>query len=345
MALTNTDRKVIHDGNSSATVFPYSFPILSASHLTVIYTDEEGAETTLSPSQFSVTGIGGRSGGSVTYPLTGSPIATGTKLTIVRTVPYTQTTVLSNQGGYYPEVVEARFDQIYMAMQQLAEIVSRYTVSSISDPATEQSNYALIQALQADLGGFDKLTTQGDLLTRDGSGYKRLPRGTADQYLGISGAALTWKDLIIDLASSQVTGVLAAANGGFVVPKGYASQTIGSLTVSGSYSSTMQITEGTQMFSTSYAPSVAGRTLVIEVDVAGCGGQNAAQLIGIFVNNAADAAAQALVSFPNVAAAGYPNRAVYVLTTASTAAIPIECRIAGGGTCGNRSMVIREFAP
>jgi len=193
MALTNVDRKVIHDGNSSATVFPYSFPILSASHLTVIYTNAAGAETTLSPSQFSVTGIGGRSGGSVTYPLTGSPIATGTKLTIVRTVPYTQTTVLSNQGGYYPEVIEARLDQIYMAMQQLAEIVSRYTVSSISDPATEQSNYALIQALQADLGDFDKLTTQGDLLTRDASGYKRLARGTAGQFLGISGADVAWQ--------------------------------------------------------------------------------------------------------------------------------------------------------
>lgn len=215
MALTTTTNKVIHDGNASATVFPYSFPILSASHLTVIYTNAAGAETTLSPSQFSVTGIGGRSGGSVTYPLTGSPIATGTKLTIVRTVPYTQTTVLSNQGGYYPEVVEARFDEVYMAIQQLAEIVSRYTVSSISDPATEQSNYALIQALQATIGGFDKLTTQGDLLTRDASGYKRLARGTAGQFLGISGADVAWSVPQVDLTSADVTGILPRSKGGF----------------------------------------------------------------------------------------------------------------------------------
>ena len=137
MALTTTTNKVIHDGNASATVFPYSFPILSASHLTVIYTDADDVETTLSASQYSVTGIGSRTGGSVTYPLAGSPIAAGTKLTIVRTVPYTQTTVLSNQGGYYPEVIEARLDQIYMAMQQLAEIVGRTSTFSISDPATE----------------------------------------------------------------------------------------------------------------------------------------------------------------------------------------------------------------
>lgn len=210
MALTTTTNKVIHNGNASATVFPYTFPILEASHLTVIYTDEDDVETTLSASQYSVTGIGGRTGGSVTYPLTGSPIATGTKLTIVRTVPYTQTTVLSNQGGYYPEVVEARLDQIYMAMQQLAEIVGRYTVSSISDPATEQSNHALIQALQADLGDFDKLTTAGDILSHNGSAYLRLPRGTGGQFLGISGTALTWQAPPSSLLFSGVRQTVSA---------------------------------------------------------------------------------------------------------------------------------------
>lgn len=215
MAVSTTSNKVIHNGNAAATVFPYGFPILDASHLAVVYTDPAGAETTLSPSQFSVTGIGSRGGGSVTYTRSGAPIAVGTKLTIVRSVPYTQTTVLSNQGGYYPEVVERRFDEIYMAIQQLAEIVSRTTVSSISDPATEQSNYALIQALQATIGGFDKLTAAGDLLTRDGNGYKRLARGTAGQFLGISGADPVWATPTVDLSTSQATGVLPRNKGGF----------------------------------------------------------------------------------------------------------------------------------
>jgi hypothetical protein len=210
MALTTTTNKVIHNGNASATSFAYTFPILDASHLSVIYTDADDVETTLSASQFSVTGIGGRSGGSVTYPLTGSPIATGTKLTIVRTVPYTQTTVLANQGGYYPEVVETRLDLITMQMQQLAEIVGRYTVSSISDPATEQSNYALIQALQTDLGDFDKLTTAGDILTHNGSAYIRLARGTGGQFLGISGSALQWQAPPSSLLFSEMRQTVSA---------------------------------------------------------------------------------------------------------------------------------------
>jgi len=190
MALSTTANKVIFNGNGSATVFPYTFPIPAASCLSVIYTDDADVETTLSPSEYTVTGIGSASGGNVTYTRSGSAIASGTKLTIVRTVPYTQLTVLSNQGGYYPEIVEGRFDLVYMALQQLSEIVGRYTVSSISDPTTEQANYALIQALQQ----MDLMTADAELLTRVSGAYARLARGNPGQYLGVSGGgALQWQ--------------------------------------------------------------------------------------------------------------------------------------------------------
>jgi hypothetical protein len=246
MALTNTDRKVIHAGNGSATVFPYGFPILSDAHLSVIFTDAAGGETTLSPSLYAAAGIGSLTGGSITYPLGAAPIPAGTRLTIVRTVPYTQTTVLSNQGGYYPEVVERRFDEIYMAIQQLAEIVGRTTVGSISDPATEQSNYALIQALQTFRGGIDKLTTAGDLLTRDGSGYRRLPRGTAGQFLGISGADPVWATPAINLATSEAIGVLPRAKGGFEAAAVTASLGANvNMTATGTYFTGPSIAQGT----------------------------------------------------------------------------------------------------
>jgi len=192
LSLSSTTNKVIYNGNGAASTWPFSFPILEASHLAVIFTDGDGLETVLSASLYGVDGIGDPAGGSVTYPLPGSPIATpiptGTKLTLLRTVPYTQTTVLSNQGGYYPEVVERRFDQIYMALQQLEERVSRASLHLLSDPATEQNNLALIQQLQP----MNILSEQGDLLTRDGSALKRLARGSAGQFLGIGGADLAW---------------------------------------------------------------------------------------------------------------------------------------------------------
>ncbi len=188
MSLSSTINKAIYSGNGVTTEWPFSFPVLDADHLGVIFTDASGTETMLSPTLYGATGIGSPSGGAVTYPLSGSAISTGTKLTIVRIVPYTQTTVLSNQGGYYPEVVERRFDQIYMALQQLDERVSRIDLSPISEPATEQGNLSLIQQLQP----MNILTAQGDLLTRNGSAYKRLGRGAVGQFLGVNGPDLAW---------------------------------------------------------------------------------------------------------------------------------------------------------
>jgi hypothetical protein len=188
LSLSSTTNKVIYNGNGATSAWPFSFPVLEAGHLAVIFTDGAGLETVLSPSLYGVGGIGDATGGSVTYPLAGDPIAVGTKLTLLRTVPYTQTTVLSNQGGYYPEVVERRFDQIYMALQQLEERVSRVSLYPLSDPATEQGNFALIQQLEL----MNILLEQGDLLTRDASAHKRLARGLAGQFLGVNGTDLAW---------------------------------------------------------------------------------------------------------------------------------------------------------
>jgi len=136
MTVSTTANKVIYSGNAATTVWSYTFPIPDATFLSVIYTDASGVETTLSSSLYSVTGIGTKTGGTVTYPTSGSPIASGTKLTILRTVPYTQPDVFSNQGGYFPEVTEGRFDRVTMILQQLLEKVTRGLFAPVSDSGT-----------------------------------------------------------------------------------------------------------------------------------------------------------------------------------------------------------------
>lgn len=208
MSLSTTTNKVIYVGNADATEWSFSFPILDPDHLSVIFTDAAGHETVVAASAYAVTGIGAPTGGSVTYPLSGAPIGHGTKLTLVRTVPYTQDTVLSNQGGYYPEVVERRFDEIYMALQQLEERLGRASLYSISNPLTEQSNFSLIQQLQP----MNLLNAQGDLLTHDGSAYRRLPRGGATQVLG-GGTDLAWREVVMPMMHIHgLTYARSAAN-------------------------------------------------------------------------------------------------------------------------------------
>lgn len=143
MTISTTSNTTIAQGNGLTTSFDFGFAVPLASELFVYYTDTNNITTLVSPTSYSTTGIGTATGGSVTYPLAGSPIATGTSLTIQRIVPYTQLTDLVNQSGYYPNVVENALDYLTMQTQQLAEAAARTvqvplsaTIPDLSLPAT-----------------------------------------------------------------------------------------------------------------------------------------------------------------------------------------------------------------
>lgn len=116
---------VTYLGNGSTTVWNYSFPAVSSSDIEVVYTDSTGTETLLTASQYTLTmnavatGALWSVGGTVTYPKTGTGIATGTSLTIRRTVPYEQTVSINNQGAFYPLVIEQAMDLLAFQIQQV----------------------------------------------------------------------------------------------------------------------------------------------------------------------------------------------------------------------------------
>lgn len=113
-------------GNNSQTVFQFPFTVGSTSEIALIETSSSGVQTTIPPSQYLValnpiqTGFLWPVGGSVTFPLSGSPIAAGTTLTIMRVLPLTQNTALSNLGNFYPSAVEEGLDTGVMQTQQVA---------------------------------------------------------------------------------------------------------------------------------------------------------------------------------------------------------------------------------
>ncbi len=128
MTITTSASATTYQGNGATTVFPFAFPVTDATTLVATVTDNTQSPaivTTLTAAQYNVTGIGGSTGGSVTYPLSGSPLATGLALTLQRVVPYVQDTSLVNQGGFYPDVLEGALDILTEQTQQLAEGLSR----------------------------------------------------------------------------------------------------------------------------------------------------------------------------------------------------------------------------
>lgn len=145
MTISSTSNKIIYSGNGATTSFPFTFPAIAAADILAYYTDSAGTITTLvqgsGTTQYQVSLTAAippnptGAGGTVTYNPSGTPIASGTSLTIIRTQPLTQTTSLANQGNLYPSVIEQALDSLLAQTQQLNELLGRNITVAVSDPA------------------------------------------------------------------------------------------------------------------------------------------------------------------------------------------------------------------
>lgn len=125
-----------YNGNDVTTSFPFSFKVFSADDVVVVLTNPADIETTLTDTDYSVTLNADQDtspGGTVNKV---SALATGYLLTITSSVPNLQTLDLTNQGGFYPRVINAALDRVTILVQQVAEQVSRAVKTSISSSST-----------------------------------------------------------------------------------------------------------------------------------------------------------------------------------------------------------------
>ena len=130
MTVTSTSTSVTWAGNGSTTEFSYSF-LIPAPGQYALYSTTSGVTTQVAQNLYSVSGIGNQ-GGSVVYPLTGSPVASGTTLTFQRDVPYQQTFHPPAQGPIYNPQLEGALDNLQMQIiqveQQLGDVSINGTV-------------------------------------------------------------------------------------------------------------------------------------------------------------------------------------------------------------------------
>ena len=123
-------------GNGTASVFPYAFKVFAATDLDVIrLASSTGVESTLVlNSDYSVTLNGDQNsnpGGSIT--LLAGALASGFTLTITSDIANLQPTDLTNQGGFYPEVITDSLDRATIQIQQISDIGDRTLKIPISD--------------------------------------------------------------------------------------------------------------------------------------------------------------------------------------------------------------------
>lgn len=145
MTVASTLNKNIYIGNGATKVWPYTFTINDKSEIHVYLTNPNGFTTEITK-DFVVDVLNSQ----VLYPgyKTGAippieqqaPILpSGWIITIYRGVSLTQDVDLTNQGSFFPEVIEKEFDKLTMMSQQLQEQLNRTLTADISSTA----NYTL----------------------------------------------------------------------------------------------------------------------------------------------------------------------------------------------------------
>jgi len=140
----------------------------------------------------------------------------------------------------------------------------------------------------------------------------------------------------------RCTDYMRVSGRSVAAPKGYVATNATGYTLASSYSAPMTITEGIQLFSTSYT-ATSGNTILIAVDVVKYAGQGVSQALSIFVDGATNAVATSTVQITNLAYMQIVNRVVYSLVSTG-AANTIEIRVAGAGTMGTAVLSISEFS-
>jgi microcystin-dependent protein len=140
MTVNTVSNKITYIANGSTTVWTFPFPGVDPSFIEISITDSLGAVVVPPANQFTVTlnptidpnptSIGG----SVLYPIAGSPVPSGSVVSIVRTLPAVQATSIANQSIVYPPVIEQEFDYLTMLTQGGIEEFSRSFRVGAQDP-------------------------------------------------------------------------------------------------------------------------------------------------------------------------------------------------------------------
>lgn len=168
MTISSQTRKAgPYSGTGSTGPFSFSFKVFEASDLLVVNVNNTtNVETTLVLTTDYTVSLNAdqnsNPGGTVTLV---AALASGYSMVISSQVPYLQETDLTNQGGFYPDVIEDALDKLTIETQQLKEAVDRSVKLPITNTTDVDNLTNAVLAVAADLTNVDLVA--GDLTNID----------------------------------------------------------------------------------------------------------------------------------------------------------------------------------
>lgn len=141
MSISSSTRKAgPYSCNGSTVAFPFAFKVFTTADVRVVLTDANAVESDLVLGTNYTVALNAdqdaNPGGTVTTTAT---YATGYKVTLTSQVQALQPVTLTNQGGFYPKIINDALDRVTIMVQQLSEQVSRAVKTSISSNTSPDS--------------------------------------------------------------------------------------------------------------------------------------------------------------------------------------------------------------
>lgn len=194
-----------YQGNDATTSFDFQFKIFDESELVAIRTDENDVNYTLIlDTDFSVTGVGNNTGGSITYPLSGSPLPATQRLTLYPKYALTQTLDFTNQDKAYFELFEEGLDRANLKIKMLQEALERSvkisptSLNTPDDYLNEASTSASAAASAASAASTANTDAQNAKTAAEAArdiavGVIPDQTGNAGKYLKTDGSITSWE--------------------------------------------------------------------------------------------------------------------------------------------------------
>ena len=137
MTLSAQIGRTIFTGNGSTTQFSYGQRFYDPSELKVVHYDTTTlTETALTGGQYDLdySGASPYNSATITYPLTGAPMAATEQLIVYRSPALTQDADLTNQSAYFLSSLENQLDQLTTFVQNMQDQLNRALVLPVSTP-------------------------------------------------------------------------------------------------------------------------------------------------------------------------------------------------------------------
>ena len=146
------------DGNGVTTSFPFEFKVFADSEVLVVR-EIEGVELVLELGADYTVDLNADQdsapGGSVDLP---AALPVGYTLSMTSALAPLQPVDLTNQGGFYPRVINASLDRLTILVQQLSERLGRTLVAPISDGGSGFGDLPGKDARKGAVLAFDEVT-------------------------------------------------------------------------------------------------------------------------------------------------------------------------------------------